>query len=116
MLKNSTPKYDLLLSEDCCELFDYFGVAELHGLTLKECEGYEASSEDAYIAGLCNVCPNTGKRFIYINLSRCTDDVHTMGLVMHEAMHLAFSLLESEEEIITYAENEAYRIIKTILQ
>ena len=33
---------------------------------------------------------------------------------MHEAMHLAFALIEDEEEMITFAENEAYKIIDKI--
>jgi len=39
-----------------------------------------------------------------------------MGLVMHETMHLAFNLFEDEEELITFAENEAFQIIKIIKQ
>jgi len=65
---------------------------------------------------MCNIDPHTGERYIFINLSRCTDDIHTMGLVMHETMHLAFNLFEDEEELITFAENEAFQIIKIIKQ
>tara|TARA_R110000803_G_scaffold21548_3_gene54249 strand:- start:10980 stop:11345 length:366 start_codon:yes stop_codon:yes gene_type:complete len=110
MYKINNAQYNLLLSFDPCEIFEYFSVTKLHGLSLVECMEYNNTSEDAYIAGLCNVSPNTGKRFIFINLSRCTDDFHTMGLAMHETMHLGFSLLSEEEEIITFAEVEAYRI------
>ena len=114
MIISNNDNYILLLSYNPCDLFWYFNTDELHGLNRKDCEAYNNTSKDAYIAGMCNIDPHTGKRYIFINLSRCTNDIHTMGLVMHETMHLAFTLFEDEEELITYAESEAYKIIKII--
>lgn len=114
MIKSTHDKYILLLSYNPCDVFWYFDAQELHGLSRKGCQEYNNTTEDAYIAGLCNVDPDTGERFIFINLSRCPDDTHTMGLVMHETMHLAFSLFKNEEEIITFAESEAYKIVQII--
>ena len=114
MITSKKENYTLLLSHNPCELFRYFNTQDLHGLNCKDCEDYNNCTEDSYIAGLSNIDPHTSKKFIFINLSRCTDDIHTMGLVMHETMHLAFNLFTDEEELITFAENEAYKIIDEI--
>jgi hypothetical protein len=110
--------YLLLLSKNPCELFTYFKVDELHGLSLKECEAHKNTKSDSYIAGMSNVIPNTDKRFVFINLSRCVNDIETMGLVFHEMIHHSLWLhnydMDKEEEIITWAENESYEVIKTI--
>jgi hypothetical protein len=110
--------YLLLLSKNPCELFTYFKVDELHGLSFAECEAHKNTKSDSYIAGMSNVIPNTDKRFVFINLSRCVNDIETMGLVMHEMMHQSLWLynydINKEEEIITWAENESFEVIKTI--
>jgi len=55
---------------------------------------------------------------VFINLSRCNDDISTMGLIMHELMHHSFFLhdynSDREEEIITWAEEEAYDVFNII--
>jgi fructose 1,6-bisphosphatase len=93
-------------------------VDELHGLSLKECEAYKNTKSDSYIAGLSNVIPDTEKKFVFINLARCGNDIETMGIVMHEMMHHSLWLhnydIDKEEEIITWAENESYMVVKTI--
>lgn len=110
--------YTLILSYSPCDVFKHFNVTEMHGLTLADCEKYNNTIEDAYIAGLSNVSPIDGKQFVFINLSRCTDDTKTFGLVMHEMMHLSFDLhdndLSKEEEIITWAELESYKVFKLL--
>jgi hypothetical protein len=118
MISILKPSYLILLSHNPCDLFTYFKVDEMHGLSLKECEAYKNIKYDSYIAGLSNIIPNTEKRFVFINLSSCISDIDLMGLVMHEMMHHSFWLhnydLEKEEEIITWAENESFEVIKTI--
>jgi len=112
-------EYTLILSHDPCDIFRYFKVAEMHGLNLKACERHKNTTESAYIAGWCNISPIDGKPFVFINLSRCTDDIHTTGLIMHELSHLYWllnydNLKEKEEEIITNAEEETYKLIQLI--
>jgi hypothetical protein len=112
--------FDLLISSNPCDIFRYYNVTELHGLTIKDCESYKNTETDAYIAGFCNLSPE-GKPFLFINLSRCTDDVHTFALIFHEAMHLSGILFDGdwenrEEEMITFAEEEAHNIFKIIKQ
>jgi hypothetical protein len=100
----------------------------MHGLSLAECEAHPNTTESAYIAGLCNYEPKESgdyskdnKHFVFINLSRCTNDIRTMGLVMHEMMHLSGELYNGcwdsdEENIITWAEEEAYKVVEIIKQ
>ena len=110
--------YTLILSHNPCDVFKFYKVTEMHGLKLEDCEKYNNTTEDAYIAGLANVSPIDGKQFVFINLSRCTDDIKTFGLIMHEMMHLSIDLhdndLSQEEEIITWAELESYKVFKLI--
>lgn len=122
--------YILLMSYDPCDVFLYFNVKEMHGLSLKECEQHENSTKSSYIAGWSNFVPKesgayypTDKRFVFINLSRCTDTVKTMGLIMHEMMHhymwyYEYDVEQYEESIITDAEKasyEVYALIKPLL-
>ncbi|MEY4602985.1 MAG: hypothetical protein RIT43_277 [Bacteroidota bacterium] len=119
MVSKEFELYRVLLSYNPCEIFDYFQADELHGLSRSACMNASNSEDAAYIAGWCNLSPTDGKPFVFINLSRCTDDVHTTGLVMHELMHLQFALLNKnnpfdEEKMITAAERETYRLLKLI--
>ena len=114
--------YVLLLSYNPCDIFDYYNVDEMHGLSYIECDAYANTKDSAYIAGWSNFVPkasgdylNNDDRFVFINLSRCTDPVKTFGLIMHELMHHSFwrhsYMAEAkEEEIITWAEEEAYKV------
>ena len=117
--------YLLLLSYDPCEIFTYFNVAEMHGLNAVDCAAYPNTTEDAYIAGWSNFIPKESgeyndddSRYVFINLSRCTDDVNAFGLIMHELMHRSFALhnfnVYKEEEIITWAEEESYKVFEII--
>jgi hypothetical protein len=91
----------------------------MHGLYLHECQERDNNSEEAYIAGWCNISPTNGKYFVFINLSRCTNDIKTTGLVMHEMMHLSSNIFQGnwetkEEEMITFAEEETYKVVDII--
>ena len=119
--------YLLLLSYNPCEIFTYFNVKEMHGLNAVDCALYPNTKKDAYIAGWSNFIPkesneynDNDSRYIFINLSRCTDDVNTFGLIMHELMHRSFALhnfnVHKEEEIITWAEQESYKVFQIIKQ
>lgn len=109
-------KYDLLLSYNCCEVFNYYNVTEMHGLNLADCLAHNNTTKNAYIAGWNNLIPNSERNFVFINLSRCNSDIETFGLVMHELMHLSFDLHTDEEELITWAENESYKVFELIKQ
>ena len=117
--------YILLLSYNPCDVFTYFKVKEMHGLNAIDCAKHKNTTKSAYIAGWSNFVPKkTGDykkndaRFVFINLSRCTDDIHTMGLIMHEMMHQAFHIYnynaDKEEEIVTWGEEEAYKVFELV--
>jgi hypothetical protein len=118
--------YILLLSYNPCDIFDYFNVDEMHGLSYIECEAHANTEDSAYIAGWSNFVPKVSgeyisndDRFVFINLSRCTDPVRTMGLIMHEMMHHSlwwhsYSVENKEEEIITWAEEESYKVYEIV--
>jgi hypothetical protein len=114
MKKIIKDKYDLLLSYDPCDIFTYYNVSEMHGLNLKDCQNYKNTKKNAYIAGWCNYIPNSDRHFVFINLSRCNNQIETFGLIMHELMHLSFDLHTDEEELITWAEVESYKVYKSI--
>ena len=103
-------EYDLLLSYNCCDIFTHYNVSEIHGLNLKDCISYLNTPQDSYIAGLCNVIPKCNRNFLFINLSRCNNDIETFALIFHELLHMSFDLHTDEEELITWAENEAFEI------
>lgn len=114
--------YVLLLSYNPCNIFTYYNVDEMNGLNLKDCTNHQNTTESAYIAGWSNFVPNqdNDRRYVFINLSRCTDTIHIFGLIIHEMMHHSMWMhnynLHKEEEIITWAEEEAYQVYKLIKQ
>lgn len=106
------PDYLLILSHDPVHLFNHFDVHEMHGLYIDECQ---------HIEGLCNYIPKqdgkynlTDPCFVFINTSKRTDPIKVFGVVMHEMMHMSFKKhqwnIHREEEIITWAEEQAYDI------
>ena len=119
MISYKRDGYELLLSYNPCEIFHYYNVTEMHGLNKVACELYNNTSQDAYFAGWCNFIPGTLHKYVFINLTRCTDQIHTFGLIMHELMHQSFDRFEQdlymEEEIITWAELEAYEVYELVI-
>lgn len=110
----SRSNYDLLLSYNPCDIFTHYNVAEMHGLNLQDCMKHNNTQQSSYIAGWCNLIPNSDSHYVFINLSRCNSEIETFGLVMHELMHLSFDLHTDEEELITWAENESYEVFELI--
>ena len=117
--------YTLILSYNPCDIFKYYNVTEMHGLNLADCEKHNNTTQSAYIAGLCNFVPkadnnykNSDPKFVFINLSRCNTDIETFGLIMHEMMHQSFDVhdddISKEEEIITWAETESYKVFEIV--
>jgi len=110
----SRSNYDLLISYNPCDIFNHFSVNEMHGLNLQDCKNYNNTQQSSYIAGWCNIIPESERHYVFINLSRCNTDIETFGLIMHELMHLSFDLHTDEEQLITWAENESYKVFKII--
>ena len=126
MIVYNRKSYDLLISHDPNELFEYYEVEELHGLNAKDCKAHINDETQAYIAGLSNFVPKkegeykyNDRRFIFINRMRCTDLIEATCLVFHECMHHYLHLFEydvenNEENIITLAEIETKEVIKLL--
>ena len=114
-IKTKQYKDFLLIIGKSSDIFDYFGVEELHGLKRTEC--YDTPN-DAYIAGLCNQFPDdSSKQFLFINEIRIGKSYKDVLLIMHETMHLSLEVNghnledgDKEEETITYAEEVALEI------
>jgi hypothetical protein len=113
-IKTKQYKDYLLVIGKSSDIFDYFGVEELHGLKRSEC--YD-TPDDAYIAGLCNQFPDDpSKQFLFINEIRIGRSYKDVLLIMHEAMHLSLEVHgynlkgDMEEVAITYGENVATEI------
>ena len=114
IISKEFPEFTFILGKSS-DVFDFFGVEEMHGLNKSEC--YDRP-DDAYIAGLCNVYPNDhSKIFLFINEMRLGNGYKDVLLIMHETMHLSLQLhgrdLEKddlEEEVITWAEEMADKI------
>ena len=114
-IKTKQYKDFLLIIGQSSDIFDYFGVEELHGLKRSEC--YD-TPDDAYIAGLCNQFPDdSSKQFLFINEIRIGRSYKDVLLIMHETMHLSLEINghnledgDKEEETITYAEEVALEI------
>jgi hypothetical protein len=116
--------YDLLLSTDPCEIFNYYGVTEMHGLNLDDCMKHPNTSESSYISGWCNYMPMPGKDFklsdrcfVFINLNRCNSELDLSCNLFHELMHLSGRLFNDcwdshEEEMISYAEKETREVFE----
>lgn len=109
--------YDLYISKNSIDLFNYFDVDNIHGLQRSDCVRHKDTRDNCFIAGLCNSClVDSDRYFVFINLRKSYDPVQFCTLVMHEFTHLAFRLydynLDTEEKIITFAENETNNFLK----
>lgn len=126
MITHNRNGYLLLLGKNPCEIFEYFGVEKMHGLSLSECRAYNNTSEDAYIWGWANYIPKTeGKyslgdaRYVFINLQRCGDNYDSFAGVFHELMHHSLEMhgydMAREEDMITWAEKESHQVFQLVL-
>jgi len=128
MLKINRKHYDLLLSIYPCDIFEYYGVDEMHGLNLKDCKAHANTTESSYICGLANHIPHAGeyhvsdRMFVFINLNRCNSHLDLICNLYHELMHWAINHynedLSFEEEMVTIAEQETrevYELIKYLI-
>lgn len=96
------------------DIFTHYEVEEMHGLRKED--SYDTPS-DAYIAGLSNYNPHGEheKPFLFINEVRLGNGHIDALLLMHETMHMSLLLhnwdvQSKEEEIITWAEEEAVKL------
>lgn len=132
MKKYDMGKYILLVGNNATELFDHYGVKEMHGLNRKDAQAEEVdktTGNGVYIYGLTNYDPadkkltakDPYKPFLFINLGTFKKYSLTEKAtgVMHETMHMSillnnWNIKDKEEEVITFAEDEANKIIEKL--
>jgi len=138
MKKIDMGKYILLIGKDATEIFDYYKVPEMHGLNRADAQAEEVdmtNSKDGdqgngvYIYGLTNYDPadkkliakDPYKPFLFINLGtfKKYNITEKATGVMHETMHMSillnnWDIKDKEEEVITFAEEEANKIIEKL--
>ena len=132
MKKFDMGDYILLAGNDATEIFDYYSVDEMHGLNRKDAQAEEVDKtkgNGVYIYGWTNYDPADKKLtakapykpFLFINLGtfKKYSITEKATAVMHETMHMAillnnWKITDKEEEVISYAEEQANKIIKKL--
>jgi len=132
MKKYDMGEYILLVGNNATEVFDYYDVEEMHGLNRKDAQAEEVdktTGNGVYIYGLTNYDPadkkltakDPYKPFLFINLGTFKNYSLTekATAVMHETMHMGillnnWNIKDKEEEIISFAEEEANKIIEKL--
>lgn len=122
-------KYILLIGNDATEIFDYYKVPEMHGLNRADAQAEEVdktTGNGVYIYGWTNYDPAdkklTGKDpykpFLFLNMGtfKKYSTTEKATAIMHETMHMSillnnWKIMDKEEEAITFAEEEANKII-----
>lgn len=129
MEKIDMGKYVLLIGKNATEVFDYYKVDEMHGLSRKDAQAEEVDKtvgNGVYFYGLTNYHPEDKKLiakdpykpFVFINTTafKRYNLTEKATAVMHETMHISillnnWNIKDKEEEAITFAEDEANKII-----
>jgi len=129
MKKVDMGKFVLLLGEPATEIFDYYGVKEMHGLNRKDAQAEEVDKtvgNGRYIIGWSNYDPRDKKLtakapykpFIFMNTKHFKGDSTDITSVMHETVHMAILLnkydMDKEEDFLTQAEEYANKIVKIL--
>ena len=122
IISKQYPEYTLIIGKNSEDIFNFFGVEELHGLYKKDC--YD-NPTNAYIAGLCNVYPkDPSKLFLFLNSIRLGNGYKDVLLIMHESMHLSLKIhggdltykgVDIEEIAITWAEENSDSIYQFLI-
>jgi hypothetical protein len=107
-------QFVLLIGNNAVDLFDYYNVQEMHGVSKDKCISRIAEG-GTYIDGFCNYDPRdstlskTPLPFIFINKSALKGDYRDITLINHEMAHMSllihdWDVTNKEEEIVTWAE------------
>lgn len=112
--------YYLLVGNNSCDIFKYFRVNEMHGLSYNDCLSYDRNGH--YICGFTNYNPHNMslKPFLFINTECLHNDYRDVTLLTHELTHMALLLYNwdieyHEEEIVSWVEIQANEILSKSL-
>ena len=129
MKKFDMGKYVLLVGNDATEIFDYYKVPEMHGLSRADAQAEEVDKtkgNGVYMYGLTNYDPADKKLtakaphkpFLFLNMGtfKKYSTTEKATAVMHETVHMSillnnWNIKDKEEEVITFAEDEPNKII-----
>lgn len=129
MKKIDMGSYVLLIGKNATEIFDYYGVKEMHGLNRADAQAEEidkTKGNGVYIYGWTNYDPRDKKLtakspylpFIFINQGTFNrySVTEKATAIMHETMHMGillnnWKITDKEEEVIGFAEEQANKII-----
>jgi hypothetical protein len=132
MKKIDMGKYVLLIGNNATEIFDYYKVPEMHGLNRKDAQAEEVDKtkgNGVYIYGWTNYDPedkkltakDPHKPFLFLNMGTFKKYSVTQKAtaIMHETMHMSillnkWNITDKEEEVISFAEDEANKIIEKL--
>ncbi len=125
-------KYVVLIGDNATEIFDYYNVPEMHGLNRVDAQAEEVDKtkgNGVYIYGWTNYDPADkkltakapNKPFLFLNMGafKKYNATEKATAVMHETMHMSillnnWNIKDKEEEVITFAEEQANKIIEKI--
>jgi hypothetical protein len=125
-------KYLLIIGNDATDIFKYYNVEKMHGLSLNEAIAEEIKKtvgNGVYIYGLTNYDPADKKLtakapfkpFLFLNMGtfKRYSPSEQATAIMHETMHMSillnnWDIRDKEEEAIGFAEQEANKIINKI--
>jgi hypothetical protein len=132
MKKIDMGKYIVLIGDNATEIFDYYNVPEMHGLNRQDAQAEEVDKtkgNGVYIYGWTNYDPADkkltakvpNKPFLFLNMGafKKYNPTEKATAVMHETMHMSillnnWNIKDKEEEVITFAEEQANKIIEKI--
>ena len=132
MRKIDMGKYLLLIGNDATEIFDYYKVPEMHGLNRADAQAEEVdktTGNGVYIYGFTNYDPADKKLtakaphkpFLFLNMGtfKRYSPTEKATAIMHETMHMSlllndWNIKDKEEEVISFAEDEANKIIEKL--
>ena len=130
MKKIDMGKFVLLIGKDATEIFDYYGVKEMHGLNRKDAQAEEidkTTGNGVYIYGWTNYDPRDKKLtakapykpFLFLNKKHFKGTYEDISMVFHEAMHVSillnkWNITDKEEDAISQAEQWTNEIVKKL--
>jgi hypothetical protein len=115
-------QFVLLIGNNAVDLFDYYNVQEMHGVSKTKCIN-RISEGGTYIDGFANYDPRDTTLstnplpFVFINKTALKGDHRDVTLINHEMIHMSLLIHEwnvddYEEEIVTWAEEYTNLIYK----
>ena len=115
-------QFVLLIGNSALDLFDYYGVQEMHGVSKAQC--IERIAEGGtYIDGFANYNPKDTALtkellpFVFINRQALHGDYRDVTLINHEMAHMSlllhdWNVADHEEMIVRWAEEKTNLIYK----